>query len=54
MMDILTNEKFRNKFKNNFDLVNYAIEHANVDSRTKSLQELMKELEQLPDIEKKV
>ena len=50
-----THERLNNKFQNNFDLTNYAIKLAKLnikEGEQKSLGQIMKELEDLPDIEK--
>lgn len=53
-MNYFTNERFKNKFKSNFDLVNYAIKISKAavegSEEVKSLSEILQELEGLPDI----
>jgi len=53
-MNYFTNERFKEKFKNNFDLVNFSIDIAKEkikEEKKISLSYLLKELEKLPDIE---
>jgi hypothetical protein len=55
-MEKLTNERFQKKFKSNFDLVNYSIKIADLhikEHELESLSQILKELEDLPDLEEK-
>jgi len=52
-MSYITNERFKDKFKNNFDLVNFSIQFAREkikEEESVALSDLLKELEDLPDI----
>ena len=54
MIEYLTHERLNHKFKNNFDLTNYAIDYAKksiLEQNPKSLNLVLKELEELPDVE---
>lgn len=54
MMDYLTHERLNHKFRNNFDLTNYAIKYAKksvAEGSPKYLGQVIKELEELPNIE---
>lgn len=54
-MEYLTHERFCNKFKNNFDLVNYAIRLSKLkieEGGITSLKQILGELEDLPELEK--
>jgi hypothetical protein len=56
MVDYLTHERLNHKFRNNFDLTNYAINFAKrsvVEGAPKYLAEVLRVLEALPDIEEK-
>lgn len=56
MVDYLTHERLNHKFKNNFDLTNFAIKLAKTsvaEGSPKYLGEVVKELEDLSDIEEK-
>ena len=51
----LTNSRLKNKFYNNFDLANYAIEMARSHMNEReplTLQQIIEDLENLADIEK--
>lgn len=53
MVDYLTHERLNHKFQSNFDLTNYAIKIAKTsvtDNSPKSLGDILKDLEVLPDI----
>lgn len=55
-MEYFTRERLNNKFKSDFDLTNYAIKVARLhiqEQEPKNLSELIKELEGLPELEKK-
>ena len=52
MVEYLTNERLRNKFRNNFALANFAIDMAKdsiVKGSAYTLEEVMVNLEKLPD-----
>ena len=54
MIDYLTHERLNHKFRNNFDLTNYAIKYAKkavAEGSPKYLGQVIRELEELPDIE---
>lgn len=56
MVDYLTHERLNHKFRNNFDLTNFAIKFAKTsvsEGDPKYLGQVIKELEALPDIEEK-
>jgi len=49
-----TNQRLRNKFQNNFDLANYAIEVARSymrEGQPRSLKQLINEMAQLSDVQ---
>jgi hypothetical protein len=54
-MEYFTRERLNNKFKSDFDLTNYAIKIARLhiqEQDSKSLTQIIKELEGLPELEK--
>lgn len=56
MVDFLTHDRLNHKFQNNFDLTNFAIRMAKqciLEGSPKTLTQILKELEELPNIEEK-
>lgn len=56
MTDYLTHSRLNHKFKNNFDLTNFAIKLAKtaiLEEKPKQLGEILRDLEALPNVEEK-
>jgi len=56
MTEFLTHDRLNHKFQNNFDLTNFAIGMAKqsiTEGEPKALTQILKDLENLPDIEEK-
>lgn len=57
MTEYFTRERLNNKFKSDFDLTNYSIKIARIhmqEQDPKSLSQIIKELEGLPELEKEI